>query len=69
LSSDVDLVEQLATAAAEAVRARRGAIEAGARNLNGITVEIEVSNAGMTLDVISHLSWKSVIREARRAAR
>jgi len=69
LSSDVYLVEQLATAAAEAVRARRGAIEAGARNLHGVVVEIEVSNAGMTLDVLSHLSWMSVIREARRAAR
>jgi len=40
-----------------------------ARNLLGVVVEIEVSNAGMTLDVLSHLSWKSVIREARRAAR
>ena len=69
MSPDQDLVEQLATAAAEAVRRRREAILSGARNLHGITVEIEVSNAGMTLDVLSHLSWMSVIREARRAAR
>ena len=62
-----DLVEQLAGAAAEAVRARRGAIESGAGNLNGITVEIETSNGGEVLDVTSHLSWRDVIRNARRA--
>lgn len=68
MTDNVDLVEQLATAAADAVRARRGAVEGCARNLNAITVEIEVSNAGATLDVLSHLSWKSVVREARRAS-
>jgi hypothetical protein len=67
LSPDLDLVEHLAHAAAEAVRARRGAIESGAGNLHGVMIEIEVSNAGATLDVQSHLSWKNVIREARRA--
>lgn len=67
MTDTVDLVEHLATAAAEAVRARRGAIEDGAKNLNGVMIEIDVSNGGATLDVVSHLSWKSVIREARRA--
>ena len=58
-----DLVEQLAQAAAEAVRARHGAIEsAGAGALCGITVEIETANKGQVLDVTSYLSWKQTVR-------
>ena len=67
MTSDVDLVEQLAQAAADAVLTRREAILSGARNLNGIMIEIEVSNGGEVLDVQSHLSWKDVLRNARRA--
>jgi hypothetical protein len=48
--SGVDLVETLATAAAEAVRARRGAIEA--------------ANRGAVVDVTSYLSWKQTLRRA-----
>ena len=62
-----DLVETLANAAADAVRARRGAIESGARNLNGIMIEIDVSNGGAALDVHSHPSWRDVLRQARMA--
>ena len=61
-----DLVEQLAQAAADAVRARRAAIEAGARNLHGVMIEIELANGGEVLDVQSHLNWKDVLRNARR---
>lgn len=65
----MDLTESLATAAAEAVRARRGAIEAGgAGHLNGVTVELEISNAGAVIDVTSFLSWRDVIRAAKRKA-
>jgi hypothetical protein len=65
--SDVDLVEQLATAAADAVRARRRAIEAGgAGNLHGIMIEIEPANKGAVLEVQTHLSWRKVIRDATR---
>ena len=61
--SDVDLVEQLATAAAEAVRARPGAIEAGgAGALNGIVVEIETANRGQVIDVTGYLTWKQTVR-------
>ncbi len=67
--TDADLVEQLATAAADAVRARRGAIEAGgAGNLNGITIELEPANNGAAMDVYTYLSWRSVIRDAKRQA-
>ena len=65
--TDADLVEQLATAAADAVRARRGAIEAGgAGNLNGITIELEPANNGVAMDVYTYLSWRGVIRDAKR---
>jgi hypothetical protein len=67
VTDDQDLVEQLALTAADAVRKRRAAIEAGARNLHGVMVEIGVANGGEVLDVQSHLSWKDVIRNARRA--
>lgn len=63
-----DLTEVLASAAAEAVRRRRGAIEAGdSRNLNAVTVEVSIANGGAVLDVESYLSWKDVIRDARSA--
>ena len=62
-----DLVEQLAQTAAEAVRRRRTAIENGAERLHGVMIEIELANGGDVLDVQSHLSWKDVIRNARRA--
>jgi len=59
----LDLVETLATAAAEAVRARRGAIEsAGAGALRGITVEIEPANRGEVLTVETYLAWRQTIR-------
>lgn len=62
----MDLVEHLAEQAAEAVRKRRAAIESGeARNLRGITIDIELANGGAVLDVTAHLSWKSIIRAAR----
>jgi hypothetical protein len=67
LSPDVDLVEHLANAAAEAVRARREVILSGARSLRGVMIEIELANGGEVLDVHSHLSWKDVLRNARRA--
>ena len=63
MSDEQDLGDHLATAAAEAVRARRAAIEgAGAGVLLGITVEIETANRGAVLDVTSSLSWKQTIR-------
>jgi hypothetical protein len=59
------LVEQLARTAAAAVRARQQAIESGGPgNLNGIVIELELSNAGAIVDVTSHLSWRSMIRDA-----
>jgi hypothetical protein len=61
--SDVDLVESLATAAADAVRARRGAIEAGGTGvLRGIVVENETANRGQVVDVTSYLTWRQTIR-------
>jgi hypothetical protein len=63
----VDLVETLATAAAEAVRARRGAIEAGgAGALRGITVELETANRGAVVDVQTYLAWRQTVRRATR---
>lgn len=63
----MDLVEHLAQAAADAVRKRRRAIEGGeASNLNGITVELSIANGGGAVDVTSYLSWKDVVRRARR---
>jgi hypothetical protein len=65
--TDAGLVEALATAAAEAVRKRRGAIEhGGLRNLRGLMIELEIANAGQVLDVTSHLSWKDVYRDATK---
>jgi len=69
LTDSIDLTEQLALAAAEAVRVRRGAIEAGAAGyLRGIAIEIETMNGGAVLAVMSCLSWKDVIRSAAREA-
>ena len=67
MSGEQDLTECLALAAAEAVRARRGAIEAsGAGALHAVVVEIEPANRGQVLSVETHLSWHRVIREATR---
>jgi hypothetical protein len=49
------------------VLARRQAIESGARTLAWITVEIETAKGGAVLDVTSYLSWKNVVRQAKRA--
>jgi hypothetical protein len=58
-----DLTETLALAAAEAVRARRGAIEAGGEgHLRGITIEVETANGGTVLDVTSYLTWRQTRR-------
>jgi hypothetical protein len=58
-----DLVEQLATAAAEAVLARRKAIEAGGPgHLRGITVEIEPANAGAVIETTTYLEWRQTSR-------
>src|SRR4051794_33250115 len=63
LMTDLDLVDQLAEAAADAVRARRGAIEAaGSGALSGIVVEIETANRGQVIDVTSYLTWKQTVR-------
>ena len=63
MTDELDLVDHLATAAAETVRARRAAIAgAGAGVLRGITVEIETANNGAVLDVTRYLSWKQTIR-------
>ena len=65
--SDVDLTESLALAAAEAVRARRGAIEAGGWvALHGVTVEVEIANKGAVIDVTSYLSWRQTVRGSTR---
>jgi len=63
LSDTLDLVETLATAARDAVLARRKAIEAaGAGALRGITVEIEPANRGEVLTVETFLQWRQTIR-------
>jgi hypothetical protein len=63
MSDTVHLVKTLATAAAEAVRARRGAIEAaGAGVLRGITVELETMNRGAVVDVQTYLAWRQTVR-------
>jgi hypothetical protein len=62
-----DLTEALALAVADAVRARRGAIEAGGPGaLHAITVEIEPANRAQVLTVQTYLSWRRVVREATR---
>jgi hypothetical protein len=67
MASDVDLVESLATAAADAVRARRAAIEAaGAGSLRGITIELEPANRGAVLEVQTYLQWRQVVRGATK---
>ena len=67
MTDTVDLTDQLANAAAEAVRARRQAIEAGgAGALHAITVEIEPANRDQVLSVETHLSWRRVIRGATK---
>jgi len=63
-----DLVEHLAHAAAEAVRARRGAILSSADRLNGTTVELEVTNGGEVNDVAAHVTRKHVHRYHRETA-
>jgi len=64
LTGALDLVEQLATAAAaDAVRARRAAIEAGGVGvLRGITIELETANNGAVLTTETYLSWRHVVR-------
>jgi hypothetical protein len=63
LSGEHDLVESLAQAAADAVRARREAIEsAGAGSLRGVTVEIETSGKGVLIEATSYLTWKQRMR-------
>ena len=70
MSDAQDLVERLADTARDAVLARCTAIEAGgAGELNGVTVEITLSNHGQVLDVESYLGWRSVIRQAMRGSR
>ena len=64
-----DLTERLAEAARAAVVKRQAAIEAAdVGNLRAVTVEVELANGGAVLDVTAHLSWKHVIREARRGS-
>ena len=63
-----DLVEHLAHAAAEAVRARRGAILSSADRLSGITVELEVANGGEVIDVAAHVTRRHVHRYHRETA-
>jgi hypothetical protein len=63
MSDELDLTEKMATAAADAVRARRGAIEsAGAGALRGITIEIEPANRGAVLSVETFLAWRQTMR-------
>lgn len=67
MSDTLDLVEKMATAAAEAVRARRGAIEAASAGaLRAIVVEIEPANRGAVLSVETYLSWRQVVRGEKR---
>jgi hypothetical protein len=67
LTDQTDLTESLANAAAEAVRARRAAIEAaGAGVLQGVTVEVEIANRGAVIDVTSYLSWRQTMRGATK---
>lgn len=64
-----ELVETLATAAADAVRRRAKAIDNGeVNNLRSIVIDIELANGGRVLDVTAHLSWRNVVREARQAS-
>jgi len=66
LSDTVDLVETLATAAAEAVRARRGAIEAGgATVLRSIVIALEPANNGAVMHVETRVNWHHVVRAAQ----
>ena len=63
MSNTHDLTERLATAAADAVRARRTAIEAGGDGvLRSISIEVETANNGMVRDVTRYLSWKQTVR-------
>lgn len=67
MSDKTDLVESLAQAAADAVRARRGAIEAGgAGKLQAINLEIEPVNRGAETKVSTYLSWRQVIQRATK---
>ena len=67
MSDQPDLTESLALAAADAVRARRAAIEAGGPGaLRGITVEIEPANRDQVLSVETYLSWRQTIRGATK---
>lgn len=69
MTDQSNLTDRLATAAADAVRKRRTAIEDGAMNLRAITVEITPANRGAVLDVETYLSWKSVVRAATKGER
>jgi hypothetical protein len=65
VTDTLDLVEQLATAAAAAVRARRGAIEAGgAGALQAITIELEPVNRGAVTPASMYLQWEQTVRRA-----
>ena len=65
MSDRPDLAESPALAAANAVRARRQAIEAGGVGaLRAIVVEIEPANRDQVLNIRTHLSWRRVVRGA-----
>lgn len=67
MSDQQDLTESLALAAAEAVRKRRPVIEAGGvRNLQGITIEIQPTELGAVMTCETYISWRDVIRRARK---
>jgi hypothetical protein len=65
MTDELDLTECLAVAAADAVRARRGAIEAGGPGaLRSIVLELEPANRGEVLTVETYLDWRRSIRRA-----
>jgi len=65
VSDRPDLAESPALAAANAVRARRHAIEAGGVGApRAIVVEVEPANRDRVLNIETHLSWRRVIRGA-----
>jgi hypothetical protein len=69
VSDQPDLTERMALAAADAVRKRRPTIEGDATNLHAFTLELKPANGGAVIDVETYLSWRSVIRQARRGDR
>jgi hypothetical protein len=65
LSDQPDLTETLALAAADAVRARKGAIEAGGAGAwRAITIKIEPANKGAVMNVETYVSWRQTVRRA-----